>query len=162
HLLRPTGCSRIRLTFFCNGLTVRHPRRVPRESVAVKKVSYPLVATFMLAFMALVATSNQAIAAVGRTPGTFVVSSSGTATYTIPIWTPPGPHGVQPEVALVYNSGQGNGYLGVGWSLSGLSSIYRCNQTFAQNPTPAPVTLTASDALCMDGQQLRLASGTYG
>jgi len=101
-------------------------------------------------------------AAVGRTPGTFAVSPSGAATYTIPIWAPPGPQGVQPNIALAYNSQQGNSYVGVGWGVSGLSSIYRCNLTFAQDSAAAPVALAVSDGYCMDGQRLRLTGGTYG
>jgi hypothetical protein len=101
-------------------------------------------------------------AAVGRTPGAFAVSRAGAATYTIPIWAPPGPQGLQPNIALTYNSGRGLGYLGIGWSLGGLSSIYRCNQTDAQDGTPGSVTLTNSDMFCMDGKRLRLISGTYG
>jgi hypothetical protein len=62
---------------------------------------------------------------VGRTAGSFAVNSAGAATYTIPIWAPPGPNGLQPSVALAYNSQSGNGYVGVGWNISGLSSIYR-------------------------------------
>src|SRR5437016_1565277 len=102
----------------------------------------------------------------GRTEGTFAVSSTGAATYTIPIWSPPGPQGVQPSIALTYNNRQGDGYLGVGWGLSGLSSIYRCNLTYAEDAAPAPVTLTYSDRFCMDGKRLRLTSSdtlsTYG
>jgi hypothetical protein len=98
----------------------------------------------------------------GRTKGSFAVSSTGAATYSIPIWAPPGPQGVQPNVALTYNSQQGNGYIGVGWGISGLSSIYRCNLTYAQDAAPAPVALATSDGYCMDGQRLRLTGGTYG
>ncbi len=112
--------------------------------------------------LALHATQVYAAAVVGRTPGAFAVSAGGAATYTIPIWAPPGPAGVQPHVALTYNSQQGNGFVGVGWSLSGLSSIYRCNLTYAQDPAPAPVALTTADGLCLDGKRLRLTSGTYG
>jgi hypothetical protein len=66
-------------------------------------------------------------------------------------------------LALVYNSRAGNGYLGVGWTLSGLSAIYRCNKTFAQDGAGAAVTLTESDGYCLDGQRLRLTStGNYG
>ena len=100
--------------------------------------------------------------AAGRTKGSFAVSSTGAATYTIPIWAPPGPRGVTPQIALSYNSQGGNGYLGVGWGISGLSSIYRCNLTYAQDAAPAPVALSTSDGYCMDGQRLRLTSGTYG
>jgi hypothetical protein len=101
---------------------------------------------------------------VGRTAGQFAVSPTGAATYSIPIWAAPGPKGLQPQIALVYNSQQGNGYLGVGWNLAGLSSIYRCNLTSAQDAAPAPVSLVTSDGYCLDGQRLRLtsASGTYG
>jgi YD repeat-containing protein len=103
-------------------------------------------------------------AAVGRTVGQFQVSPTGSAQYSIPIWAPQGPHGMQPHIALTYNSQQGNGYVGVGWGVSGLSSIYRCNLTIAQDGTAAPVALATSDGYCMDGQRLRLtsASGTYG
>ena len=101
-------------------------------------------------------------AQVGRVRGEFSVTPGGAGIYTIPIWAPHGPGGVQPNISLTYNSGQKNGYLGVGWSLSGLSSIYRCNQTYAQDGAPGAVTMTSSDAFCMDGQRLRLTSGTYG
>ena len=103
---------------------------------------------------------------VGRTPGTYAVSPTGAATYTIPIFSPPGPKGLQPHVALVYSSQRGNGYLGVGWSLAGLSSITRCNLTYAQDAAPAAITLTYADAFCLDGERLRLTSSenlsTYG
>jgi Salmonella virulence plasmid 65kDa B protein/Insecticide toxin TcdB middle/N-terminal region len=101
-------------------------------------------------------------AAVGRTPGTFHVSRTGSATYSIPIWVPPGPKGMQPEIALTYNSRADVGPVGIGWSIGGLSSIYRCQRTYAQDGTPAPVTLTVSDAFCIDGKRLQLTSGTYG
>lgn len=99
---------------------------------------------------------------VGRIAGTFNVSPNGAATYSIPIWAPPGPRGLQPHVSLVYNSRQQNSYVGVGWSLTGLSSIYRCTLTYAQDSAPAPVALAQSDGLCLDGQRLRLTAGTYG
>jgi RHS repeat-associated protein len=103
-----------------------------------------------------------ALAAVGRTVGQFAVSPMGSAQYSIPIWAPQGPNGVQPHIALTYNSQQGNGYVGVGWGVSGLSSIYRCNLTIAQDGAAAPVALAISDGYCMDGRRLRLTGGTYG
>ncbi len=106
---------------------------------------------------------SSAQAAVGRMAGTFNVSSSGAATYSIPIFTPSGPRGVQPSVALVYNSNGGAGYLGRGWSLAGFSSISRCQHTFAQDGLGYnPVANGANDAFCLDGNRLRLQSGSYG
>jgi hypothetical protein len=40
---------------------------------------------------------------------------------------------VRPKLALSYNSRSGNGLLGVGWSLRGLSTIAPCDRTFAQD-----------------------------
>ena len=106
--------------------------------------------------------SEVAEAVVGRTPGNSTVTRSGAFVYNIPIWAPPGPRSLQPNIALSYDSQSPNGYLGVGWGLSGLSSIYRCNHSFAQDGIGGAVTLTASDVFCLDGQRLRLTSGTYG
>jgi RHS repeat-associated protein len=99
---------------------------------------------------------------VGRTSGAFGVSQNGGANYSIPLFSPPGPHGMQPKLSLNYDSQGASTYVGVGWNLGGLSAITRCSLTYAQDISPAPVTLTASDGLCLDGQRLRLTGGTYG
>jgi RHS repeat-associated protein len=100
--------------------------------------------------------------AVGRTEGRFSVSPTGSGNYTIPISVPPGPRGVQPNLALVYDSRTGNGVMGPGWSLSGLGEISRCNKTYAQDGAPAGVTLATSDGYCLDGRRLRRTGGVDG
>jgi RHS repeat-associated protein len=42
---------------------------------------------------------------------------AGDATLDFPLVIPPGRQGMQPELAVRYNSGGGNGWLGVGWDL---------------------------------------------
>jgi hypothetical protein len=96
------------------------------------------------------------------TPGSFAVSPSGAATYTVPIQVPPGVGGLAPNLALVYNSQAGNGLLGVGWSLSGLSSITRCPRTMAQDGVRGSVNYDLNDRYCLDGQRLIAVSGAYG
>ena len=129
----------------------------------MRKAHLTAIALTLLGTLAFCA---HALAAAGRTPGSFAVSQTGAATYAIPIWAPPGVRGLQPQIALVYNSRGGPGVMGTGWNIAGLSSISRCNRTYAQDQTPAAVTLTYSDAFCLDGTRLRLTSSealsTYG
>jgi len=118
-------------------------------------------------FIALIAVSTtiysaDVFAAVGRTKGQFNVSATGSAQFNIPIWAPPGPQGIQPNLSLFYDSQASIGPLGIGWSLAGLGAITRCNLTAAQDAAPAPVNLVAGDGYCLNGNRLRLTSGTYG
>jgi RHS repeat-associated protein len=43
---------------------------------------------------------------------------TGTGNFTVPIALPPGRNGFQPQLNLVYSTGNGNGLIGLGWSLS--------------------------------------------
>jgi len=62
----------------------------------------------------------------GTLPGQSQVGADGSVSYTIALDVPAGRAGVQPALTLGYSSRGGNGLAGVGWSLSGLSSIPRC------------------------------------
>ncbi|MEZ5892443.1 MAG: Calx-beta domain-containing protein [Parvularculaceae bacterium] len=95
-------------------------------------------------------------------PGQFDVSPTGSALYTVPIEVPPGTAGMSPALTLDYDSGAGNGLLGVGWNLGGLPSIGRCPRTVAQDSVRGLVDFTANDRFCMDGQRLVVITGTYG
>lgn len=59
----------------------------------------------------------------GYLAGNFSVSESGSASYTIPLKTPPGAGGLKPELSITYSSSGSNGMLGVGFGMSGLSAI---------------------------------------
>ena len=104
-----------------------------------------------------------AITAPGASiPGVFAVSTAGKANYTIPIAIPPGTAGMQPTLALKYDSGAKSSYLGIGWRLTGLSSIHRCPKTVAQDGVKAGVSYSEADRFCLDGKRLTLISGEYG
>ena len=120
-----------------------------------------IIVAVVAAFAAL-GWNGSLASSFGRTAGQLGVSASGAAQYSIPIWAPPGPRGMQPRISINYNSQSGIGYLGLGWFLGGLPSINRCNKTYAQDTIPAPVALVMGDGYCIKGNRLRLTSGTYG
>lgn len=120
------------------------------------------VLTCFFFLLTLFFPQTQAATTPGATPGTFKVSETGAATYTIPIAVPPGTAGMEPKLSLVYNSQSGNGPLGVGWSLAGLSTIHRCPMTIAQDGVKGGINYDSNDRYCLDGQRLVAISGTYG
>lgn len=79
---------------------------------------------------------------------------SGAFNYSLALDVPPGVAGVAPQISLAYSSNSGNGYLGQGWSISGLSSISRCDSTQLYNRYNRAVRYDDRDRFCMDGQQL--------
>ncbi|MGD8176110.1 Ig-like domain-containing protein, partial [Marinimicrobium sp. ARAG 43.8] len=99
---------------------------------------------------------------VGSSDGEFRVNESGAATYSLPIALPAGTAGVVPSLSVDYSSQGGNGLLGKGWRLSGLSAISRCRQTPAQDGQFLPITWSSEDRFCLDGQRLVVVEGEYG
>lgn len=90
----------------------------------------------------------------GTLPGELSVTPSGTASYTIPLAVPPGTAGMQPQLALSYDSSGPNGLLGLGWKLDGLSTIHRCAKTIAQDGMAGRIAFDRGDRLCLDGVRL--------
>lgn len=103
----------------------------------------------------------------GYTQGSFGVSDGGAATYYIPFVIPAGTAGLQPKIGLSYSSQGGNSFVGLGWSLSGLSSITRSSKTRAQDETADAnqqtkavslgISYAKSDRFSLDGERLVLA-----
>lgn len=98
---------------------------------------------------------------VGTTAATANVSN-GAATYQIPLLIPPGTNGVQPSLSIAYNSFGGNGQMGYGWGLTGLSSITRVNKNIYFDGEVKPIEITSNDKFALDGQRLIGLTGTYG
>ena len=99
---------------------------------------------------------------VGTLSANFRVSESGAATYNIPINVADGIAGVKPQLSVMYSSQGGNGLLGVGANLAGVSAISRCRQTLLQDGVTKPIQWNSEDRFCLNGQRLMLVSGSYG
>ncbi|MEJ1250368.1 FG-GAP-like repeat-containing protein, partial [Denitratimonas tolerans] len=130
----------------------------------------PFVCLFVLvAWPAWVHAQDSVSDQVGATAGQFRVDESGAATYSVPIQAVPGTAGVAPDISLNYSSQGGDGPLGRGWAVGGLSAISRCRSTreagdfiasgIPQDGTPPAVNYGASDRYCLDGQRLLPAPG---
>jgi hypothetical protein len=130
-----------------------------KYSVATMRQGKALVAV-ALATASQIALAQTTVA--GFTPGSFRVTEGGAGEYRIPIRVPPGIAGMEPRLALAYNSQVGNGLAGVGWNLEGLSAVTRCARTMAQDGVRGGVNYDANDRYCLDGQRLIAVSGSYG
>lgn len=98
-------------------------------------------------------------------PGHGGVTDTGEASYTIPLWVPDGPQDMQPSLTIAYG-GRGNGLVGAGFGLSGLSAITPCAKTFASEGYADNADFgigelaeqghddTSGDAYCLDGKKL--------
>ncbi|MBL8299418.1 MAG: VCBS repeat-containing protein [Rhodanobacteraceae bacterium] len=98
-------------------------------------------------------------ATVGTLAGD-AMAEGGAATYSIPLTVPPGRKGMQPSLSLSYSSRSGAGTAGMGWSLSGLSSIHRCPRTPEQDGESRAVRGDGSDRLCLDGMRLLVVNAS--
>jgi len=100
---------------------------------------------------------------VGTLLGREAVGALGQAIYEIPIVVPPGTRGMEPQLSIAYDDHAGNGLLGMGWTLTGFSSISRVGQDYFHDGLPLPVTFTTADRLALDGKRLLVTNGQpYG
>lgn len=70
------------------------------------------------------------------------------------------PLGFTPQIALRYSSFNGNGPLGYGWTLAGLSVISRGNKTIYYDSQTSSVQGDKNDAFFLDGKRLIRTSAT--
>lgn len=126
----------------------------------MKAISRMRLSVWVLGCLASALVQAQSVA--GRTVGEARVSASGAARYVAPLSLPAGTNGRAPTLSLSYSNRDGNGLLGVGFQLEGLSTIERCPRTIAQDGAVGTVSLDGADRFCLDGQRLQLTSGVYG
>jgi RHS repeat-associated protein len=99
---------------------------------------------------------------VGALPAVVNITEIGAVSYSIPVKVPPGIGNFIPQLAITYNSMLGNGLLGWGWTISGLSSITRTRATIYHDTLVDGVNFNEYDRFALDGQRLMLISGAYG
>ena len=120
--------------------------------------------TVRLSLLTLLAVSHTAVmTAQDKLSGTATVSPTGAAVYSIPIETLKGIGDLKPSIGITYNSQTGNGLVGWGCNITGLSSITRGMKDWAHDNTVKGIDYNSNScALYLDGKRLLLKSGTEG
>ncbi len=90
----------------------------------------------------------------GYLPSSWTVTPRGEFTLSVPLAVPPGRLGMAPALSLDYASSIGNGLAGVGWALSGFSTITRGGRVFARHGVTDGVDFGVHDRFYLDGQEL--------
>ena len=99
----------------------------------------------------------------GILQGEHHVEQDGSFSYSIPIQVPPGINGMQPTLALSYNSNRRNGVVGWGWGVSGAhSSISRCPANMIRDGEASGINTGDNYKYCLDGMRLvQIGSNEY-
>jgi Salmonella virulence plasmid 65kDa B protein. len=90
------------------------------------------------------------------------VTAMGGAAFSFPIKIPKGLPGVEPSISINYNSQAGNGIVGYGSNISGLSVISVVPRDKFHDGTASGCRWNGTDAFSLDGVRLILKEGTYG
>ena len=95
-------------------------------------------------------------------PSDFNVSPTGAAVYSVPIEVPKGLPGMEPNISITYNSQAGNGVVGYGCNITGISVISRVAKDVYHDNLAKGLTWGGDDGYALDGVRLVLQSGKNG
>ncbi len=103
--------------------------------------------------------SSAALAAnqelIGKVPYNVSVNKFGQLSSQIELKTLTSGNGFSPNLSLIYySSNQKVGYLGYGWTVSGLSQIHRCPDSLYYDGKSGPIDYSNNGKFCLDGKRL--------
>lgn len=94
------------------------------------------------------------------TSGSYNVDNTGSFNYNIPILCSPGTADMQPNLTINYNNRSGNGWLGLGFELGGVSKISRGGRSLFHDGVKGAIRFNSSDIFELDGIRLKTINGT--
>ena len=116
----------------------------------------------LISLAIILVTHIVACLAQDKLSGSATVSPTGATVYSVAIEAPKGVGDLIPSIGIAYNSQSGNGLVGYGCNITGLSAITRGTKTIAHDNTVKGISYDSSCALYLDGKRLLLKSGTEG
>jgi len=90
------------------------------------------------------------------------IEVNGSLNYAVDFEVPNGAGGLQPSLGVNYSSSFIDGVLGMGFNISGFSSIDRVNKTMYHDGSSTAIAGTLNDGYALDGKRILLNTGTYG
>lgn len=99
---------------------------------------------------------------VGKIADEMTVNDNGQFCYELPIAVVPGTGGMIPNLSITYSSSNGNGLLGYGFDLKGLSQISRMPQNLFRDGKADVIRFNSSDRFALDGMRLSLINSIDG
>ena len=99
---------------------------------------------------------------VGSIPCSYRVTSNGQFVYDIPLSLVTGTGGMSPKLSISYNSSNGNGLVGYGFDLAGLSVISRSPRNLFNDGIADIVRFTSQDRFSLDGLRLQFVGTENG
>lgn len=116
----------------------------------------------ILFVLLLCCSTLQATILTGKTDDILSVSPSGNVNYSIPLNLKSGISSFTPQLSLVYSGQTTNGPLGIGWSISGISSISIVPRNVHFDTKAEQLYQSPDNAYSLDGNRLLLVSGGNG
>jgi RHS repeat-associated protein len=95
-------------------------------------------------------STSKDVGEIAITQGT----ASGALSYSVPVDCYQAGNGMSPSVQIAYNSMSGNGVVGYGWQIGGISSITVSNSNIYFDGAPSAVRADKTNAFVLDGMRL--------
>ena len=97
---------------------------------------------------------------VGKIADSYDVTPNGQFHYEMPVSVASGTGGMFPHLSIVYDSSKGNGLLGYGFELSGISLINRAPRNLYRDGKADVIRFDANDRFMLDGMRLTFVGST--
>lgn len=117
------------------------------------------VVIISLLYCGHVSTQNPNNQVTGTLGGGFNINGNGASNYSINIEVPSGTNGSAPQLSISYSSQAGNGFLGKGFNLNGISSITRTAATYQEDGFKGGVNYDQNDRFSIGSSRLMKIGG---
>jgi len=129
---------------------------------SIALIKYFLLSILSLYCINIISGQSSGNQVSGTLGSSFSVNGNGAASYSFDIDLPPGTNGFAPQLSISYSSQGGNGILGKGFSLNGISSINRSSATYQEDGFKGGINYDSNDRFSLGSSRLMKIGGNAG